>query len=35
MSACVREIREELGIDPIIGHLAAIDWVPPPRSFQD
>lgn len=29
LSACVREIREELGIDPIIDHLAAIDWVPP------
>lgn len=29
LSACMREIREELGIDPIIDHLAAIDWVPP------
>ncbi|MGH3914318.1 MAG: NUDIX domain-containing protein [Pseudonocardiaceae bacterium] len=29
LSACVREVREELGIDPLIEHLAAIDWVPP------
>lgn len=29
LGACRREIREELGIDPIIEHLAAIDWVPP------
>lgn len=29
LSACLREIREELGLDPVIEHLAAIDWVPP------
>lgn len=31
---CVREIREELGIDPVIEHLAAVDWVSPrpPRT---
>jgi 8-oxo-dGTP diphosphatase len=29
LGACRREIREELGIGPIIEHLAAIDWVPP------
>jgi 8-oxo-dGTP diphosphatase len=26
---CLREIREELGIDPVIDQLAAVDWVPP------
>lgn len=29
LEACRREIREELGIDPVIEHLAAVDWVPP------
>ncbi|MGH4001890.1 MAG: NUDIX domain-containing protein [Pseudonocardiaceae bacterium] len=29
LGACLREIREELGIDPVIERLAAIDWVPP------
>lgn len=29
LSACVREVREELGIDPVIEHLAAVDWVSP------
>ncbi|MGH3769950.1 MAG: NUDIX domain-containing protein [Pseudonocardiaceae bacterium] len=29
LGACVREIREELGVDPVIEHLAAVDWVPP------
>jgi 8-oxo-dGTP diphosphatase len=29
LGACLREVREELGIDPVIKQLAAIDWVPP------
>lgn len=29
LGACVRELREELAIDPVIEHLAAVDWVPP------
>lgn len=29
LGACMREIREELGIDPVIEHLAAVDWVSP------
>lgn len=29
LGACVREIREELGIDAVIEHLAAVDWVSP------
>ncbi|GAA1934894.1 NUDIX hydrolase [Streptomyces sodiiphilus] len=28
--ACVREVREELGIEPHIGHLLVIDWAPNP-----
>lgn len=34
LGACFREIREELGIDPVIEHLAAVDWVPtrPPKT---
>lgn len=26
--ACVREVREELGVQPAIGRLLAADWVP-------
>lgn len=29
LGACVREIREELSVAPMIEHLVAIDWVPP------
>ncbi|MGH3813453.1 MAG: NUDIX domain-containing protein [Pseudonocardiaceae bacterium] len=34
LAACTREIREELAVDPVIEHLAAVDWVPPqpPRT---
>ncbi|MGH3906068.1 MAG: NUDIX domain-containing protein [Pseudonocardiaceae bacterium] len=34
LGACTREIREELAVDPVIEHLAAVDWVPPqpPRT---
>jgi ADP-ribose pyrophosphatase YjhB (NUDIX family) len=28
--ACVREVREELGIEPRIGRLLVIDWAPNP-----
>jgi ADP-ribose pyrophosphatase YjhB (NUDIX family) len=28
--ACVREVREELGIEPHIGRLLVIDWAPNP-----
>lgn len=28
LQACVREVREELGIDPPIGDLLVVDWVP-------
>jgi 8-oxo-dGTP pyrophosphatase MutT (NUDIX family) len=28
-AACVREVREELGITPPIGGLLGVDWVPP------
>jgi len=27
--ACIREVREELGITPPIGRLLGVDWVPP------
>ncbi|MBZ9637924.1 NUDIX hydrolase [Streptomyces sp. PSKA30] len=30
--ACVREVREELGISPAIGHLLAVDWAPHPAE---
>ncbi|MFG2284840.1 NUDIX domain-containing protein [Streptomyces sp. NPDC048595] len=26
--ACIREVREELGIEPVIGPLLAVDWAP-------
>ncbi|MEU9483083.1 NUDIX hydrolase [Streptomyces decoyicus] len=26
--ACIREVREELGIEPEIGRLLAVDWAP-------
>ena len=26
--ACIREVREELGISPTIGRLLAVDWAP-------
>ncbi len=34
LGACVREIREELSVAPVIEHLAAVDWVParPPKT---
>lgn len=28
LQACIREVREELGIDPPIGDLLVVDWVP-------
>jgi 8-oxo-dGTP pyrophosphatase MutT (NUDIX family) len=28
-AACIREVREELGIAPRIGRLLGVDWVPP------
>lgn len=28
LEACVREVREELGIEPPIGDLLVVDWVP-------
>ncbi len=28
LHACVREVREELGIEPRIGDLLVVDWVP-------
>ena len=28
LQACVREVREELGITPPIGRLLAVDWAP-------
>ncbi len=28
--ACIREVREELGIEPVIGSLLAVDWAPSP-----
>ncbi|MGI5273103.1 NUDIX domain-containing protein [Nonomuraea sp. CA-218870] len=30
--ACVREVREELGIQPAIGRLLAVDWAPLPEG---
>lgn len=34
LAACRRELREELGTEAAVGHLAAVDWVPPhpPRT---
>lgn len=29
LTTCVREVREELGIEPVIGELLGVDWVPP------
>jgi 8-oxo-dGTP diphosphatase len=29
LAACVRELREELGIAPVLGPLAGVDWIPP------
>jgi 8-oxo-dGTP diphosphatase len=29
LATCVREVREELGIEPVIGELLCVDWVPP------
>jgi 8-oxo-dGTP pyrophosphatase MutT (NUDIX family) len=28
LQACIREVREELGIEPPIGDLLVVDWVP-------
>ncbi|MCE4943478.1 NUDIX hydrolase [Streptomyces albulus] len=30
--ACIREVREELGIEPAIGRLLAVDWAPSPAE---
>ncbi|MFG1963557.1 NUDIX domain-containing protein [Nonomuraea sp. NPDC049028] len=30
--ACVREVREELGIQPAIGRLLVVDWAPLPQE---
>ncbi|NUW42932.1 NUDIX domain-containing protein [Nonomuraea rhodomycinica] len=30
--ACVREVREELGIEPPIGRLLVVDWAPHPEQ---
>ncbi|MDX3454505.1 NUDIX hydrolase [Streptomyces sp. ME02-8801-2C] len=30
LQACVREVHEELGIKPAIGHLLVVDWAPNP-----
>ncbi|MFJ4791637.1 NUDIX domain-containing protein [Kitasatospora purpeofusca] len=32
LQACVREVREELGITPPIGPLLAVDWAPSDRE---
>ncbi|WP_327688787.1 NUDIX hydrolase [Streptomyces tubercidicus] len=32
LQACVREVREELGISPEIGRLLAVDWAPSPTE---
>ncbi|MFE3882733.1 NUDIX domain-containing protein [Streptomyces lydicus] len=32
LQACVREVREELGISPEIGRLLAVDWAPNPAD---
>ncbi|MGW2410867.1 NUDIX domain-containing protein [Streptomyces tubercidicus] len=32
LQACVREVREELGISPEIGRLLAVDWAPNPSE---
>jgi 8-oxo-dGTP pyrophosphatase MutT (NUDIX family) len=32
LTACRREVREELGIGPTIGRLLAVDWAPHPHE---
>ena len=32
LQACIREVREELGITPPIGRLLAVDWAPSDRE---
>ncbi|MFH8888674.1 NUDIX domain-containing protein [Streptomyces sp. NPDC017949] len=32
LQACMREVREELGITPVIGRLLAVDWAPSPAE---
>lgn len=32
LQACVREVREELGIAPEIGRLLVVDWAPSPSE---
>lgn len=32
LQACIREVREELGIAPGIGRLLAVDWAPNPSE---
>lgn len=29
LAACRRELTEELGVNAVVEHLAAVDWVPP------
>ncbi|MEO3799238.1 NUDIX hydrolase [Nonomuraea sp. B1E8] len=31
-NACIREVREELGIQPAIGRLLVVDWAPLPQE---
>ncbi|MFD6886265.1 NUDIX domain-containing protein [Streptomyces sp. NPDC059957] len=32
LQACAREVREEMGIEPAIGRLLAVDWAPSPAE---
>jgi 8-oxo-dGTP diphosphatase len=34
IEACVRELREELGLDLVPGRLLCVDWVPPERDLR-
>jgi 8-oxo-dGTP diphosphatase len=33
--AAMREIREELGFEPLVGQLLVVDWVPPHGPWDD
>jgi 8-oxo-dGTP pyrophosphatase MutT (NUDIX family) len=35
LQTCVREVREELGIEPAIGDLLVVDWVPRHGEWPD
>ncbi|MFC3454788.1 NUDIX domain-containing protein [Amycolatopsis speibonae] len=35
LAACERELREELGIAPVLGPLAGVDWIPPRDGRDD